>query len=347
MIYNNDSKFMNLAINLAKRNIGITGKNPSVGCVIVKNNIIISTGITQKNGQPHAERNAIDKIDDKSVIQDSTFYITLEPCIKDDNNFNCCDLIISHKPKKVFIAMIDPNPEISYKSVKKLQNNNIKVVVNFMHDRALELNKFFYYYHNQRRPFITIKMAISLDGKIATSSYDSKWITNNKARDYSHYLRSINDAILIGSNTLKYDNPSLDCRISGLVEYSPRIIIMTNSQEINNSKIANRNDTIIISNNINNSKYLVIKEDKNLMKNLFKLGIKSLIVEGGGKISTFFLKNDYVDQLILIRGNKIIGNDGICSFDKLNNIKIDDIKQNFQLKKSKIISGNLIDIYIK
>lgn len=360
-----DEKFMSLAINLAKKNIGLTGKNPSVGCVITNNNEIIATGTTQEGGRPHAEIVAIDKIKDKKILKNCSIYITLEPCFKENNVDGCCNYIIKHQIPRVIIAMSDPNKSIDCKSIEKLKKHNIQVKVGILEDEARKINEFFIYGQLNQKPFITVKIATTLDGKIATNSGDSKWITGQKARFFGHYLRSINDAILIGNNCLKLDNPQLNCRIAGLENYSPKIIIMSNNFEINdNFNIISQQDKRPIFITTNQKKLLnddmineyrqkkitIIEYDDHrdfLQKIYCDHQIKSILVEGGSKVIGWMLKNDMIDRLIWIRSNKIIGNDAIPAIESLKINKISDAISNFCRQSTKMIDDDIVEIFDK
>lgn len=354
-----DIKFMNLALNIAKKNIGITGKNPSVGCVIAKDREIISTGVTDLNGRPHAEVIAIDKINDKEILKKSSIYITLEPCFKENEIDGCCNYILKHKIPRVVITMSDPNKKIDYRSINKLKENDVEVIVGTLKDESLKINEFFTHYQINNKPFISLKIATSLDGKIATKSGDSKWITGEEARRYSHYLRSIYDAILIGKNTLISDNPQLSCRVKGLEDFSPKIIILANSLNLdNNLNIFNQDKTQIIiasneKNEINqnfNKKNISIisyKDSNDFLIKISELGIKSILVEGGSYIASWMIENNMIDRLIWIRNNKIIGNDGIPAIKSLNIEKIDDAISVFKRKSVKLIDDDIIEILDK
>jgi diaminohydroxyphosphoribosylaminopyrimidine deaminase/5-amino-6-(5-phosphoribosylamino)uracil reductase len=328
-----DIKFMSLALAISKQNIGNTSPNPSVGCVISNKNIIISTGVTAKNGRPHAEEIALNKAREKA--KGATIYITLEPCSHFGQTPPCVDSIIKSGISRVVIATIDPDKRVNGFGIKKLKEAKIEVVIGAMSKEAEEINKGFFKAKKLGKPFVTLKMATSLDGKIATHSYDSKWISNEKSRNFAHKLRSKNDAILIGSNTVKKDNPMLDCRILGLENSSPKRIILSSKLDMDlNSKIfqtANQIDTFIATNNSNYQKFLDLgvkilyfdtKKDSikihDLLQKLCDIGINNLLIEGGGKVASNFLKENLVDEVVWIKTSKIIGGDGINSIDNLN-----------------------------
>ena len=196
-----DEKFINLALNLSRKNIGITNENPSVACVIVKNNTIISTGITAKNGRPHAEIDAINKIFDKKIFEGATIYVSLEPCSHFGKTPPCAEEIIKNKFSRVVICTIDPDTRVRGNGVEILQKSGIKVEVGIGEKEAQEINRAFFKTKLQNKPFVTLKIATSLDGKIATKNFQSKWITSENSRKFGNFLRSKNQAILVGANT--------------------------------------------------------------------------------------------------------------------------------------------------
>jgi len=368
-----DQIYINFAINLSKKHLGLTSSNPVVGSVLVKNNVIISTGITGENGVPHSETVAILKAKDKAAdITGATLYVTLEPCCHFGKTPPCTDLIIKSKISRIVVAMIDPDNRVNGLGIKKLQEAGIEVIVGVLEDKAKELNRGFFSAKTKSLPFITLKLATSLDCKIATKTCDilspletfknspeysgsqqgvaeqmlrdhkaicssfkelehSKWITSEKSRQYAHYLRAKNDAILVGANTVRIDNPMLDCRIYGLEKYSPKRIILSQSLNINlESKIiqtARQIPTFIATSNQNTKKFIdlgvnIINLDNDnlgdLVKKLVTIGINNLLIEGGGNIATKFIQANLVDRLILIKSTKIIGNDGISAIGDLN-----------------------------
>lgn len=202
---------MQLALMLAEKGEGSVSPNPFVGAVIVKNNRIIGMGYHEKYGENHAERNAIkNSVED---VEGSTIYVTLEPCAHYGKTPPCVDFIIEKKVKRVVIGMLDPNPLVAGKSIKKLQDNNIQVTVGIKEEECRKLNEVFIKYITKKLPFVVLKSAISLDGKIATANGESKWITSSESRKDGHKLRNKYMGILVGINTVIQDNPRLNCRI--------------------------------------------------------------------------------------------------------------------------------------
>jgi len=332
-----DKKIIGYALKLSKRNIGMTGPNPSVAAIITKDNTIISTGITGNKGVPHAEIIAINKIKDKSILKNCEIYITLEPCSHQGKTPPCVDELIKHNFKRVIIAAIDPNPLVQGRGINKLIAAGIKIESGILEDKSLEINKRFFKSISQNIPYITLKLATSLDGKISCSNGSSKWITNPKSRKYAHYLRSQNDTILIGKNTLKMDNPELNCRIEGLEEFSPRPIILTNDSDLDldsNLKIA-RSQPLIIS-----------TKNQSLRKSVEELssqGINSILIEGGSKAATAFLKEGLVDEIIIFRSNKIIGGDGISMFSDMEIKDVSEAISDFKRVTTRRFDEDLVE----
>lgn len=362
---NKDEFFMNYAIKVAKSGIGRTGRNPSVGCVIVDKdgNILISSR-TQDGGSPHAERHALSQLGEKAI--GATMYVTLEPCVHHGKNPPCTDIITASHITRVVIGCIDPNPMVKDKSKNILEQNGIEVVTGVLENECKELLAGFYMNHNYERPRITVKTAYSADGFIATRSGDSKWITSDKMREYAHILRSKNDAVIVGINTVLKDDPNLDVRVPGLEKYTPIRIVMDSKLRIpldcNLLKNAHKYEqpTFIVCNedeatdddarirkfaaipNIRIVPLANVHYLENLMKFFNHEDIHNILIEGGGKVAGSFFKKGLVDEWIKIQGNQIIGDDGIAGITDLDIENMEDtIKLN--LIKQTNIDDNVIN----
>lgn len=365
MIKNFDEKFLHYTLNLAKKNLGQTAPNPVVGCVIVKDGEIISSGVTAKNGRPHAEQIAITKVLDKQVLKGATIYVSLEPCSHFGQTSPCVDEIIKYNFAKVVIATQDPDARVNGQGMQKLHEAGIDVVCNLLEKEAQEINKGFFKAKTSGLPYVTLKLATSLDGKIATKNFDSKWITSEKSRQFAHNLRAINDAILVGANTVRKDDPMLDCRIAGLEEFSPKRVIVASNLNFDLSlkifQTAEKIPTIIltsrsshpelVSGSIPNIQIILCEEKngkvdlKDALKKLCQSGVNSVLVEGGQKIATQFLQENLVDELIWIRSKKIIGDDGISAIGEMHFSKISDILNHFEKRETKEFGEEVIEIY--
>lgn len=333
---NNDSYYMSVALSLAKTNHGFTLSNPTVAAVIVFDYRIIATGIHLEYGEEHAEVNAINNVNNKDLLLNSTLYVTLEPCCHFGKTSPCVDLIIESKIKRVVIATLDPNPLVCGNGVKKLRDNGIEVLVGVEEEKAQELNKFFFYYIKNKLPYVSLKVASSIDGKIAMSDMTSKWITDSDARYDVHKIRFIHDAILVGINTVIYDDPDLNARLDKCIKIPYKIILDNNLRISFKHKVltSNINKVIIITTSkdigkINSYKktginIIQLKQDdyniKNILLKLADFGIVSILVEGGNKIYNSFINENCFNQILYYMGPKLIGSDNSLPFFNGNEI---------------------------
>ena len=346
-----DKNYMKIAIDLAKIRKGLTGENPSVGCVIVKNDKIISIGQTGHNGRPHAESNAI-----KSSFQnlkDSTMYVTLEPCNHYGKTPPCTKSIIKSGIKEVIYSVNDIDKKVKGKSFKILKKNNIKVKKGILKKETRDLYDSYIINRKYKLPFVTAKIAISKNKLIYSEGI--KRITNQNSDKISHYLRFKNDAIMISCKTLNTDNPRLNCRLKGLESFSPKRIILDRDLDINlNSNVCKsikKGNTIIFHSSSKNWKIqflkkkgvIFIKSKLNLKKRfdlriikkkIFSLGIRNLLVEGGDKLTKDMLYNRLVDQFYLFESPKNLSKNKEYVFFTSINI----LKNKYKIK-SKMISN--------
>ena len=358
----NHTKWMNYAILQGFRSKGATGKNPPVGCVIVKNNVLLSEGRTGSTGRPHAEEDAINKIIDKKSLIGSTMYVTLEPCAhKNNDELSCAEKICNSGVKEVFVSCIDPDPRTNYKGIKLLKKKEIKVHENFMNKEASKLYDGFFSRVLKKKPFVTLKIACSLDSKIALKNNQSKWITNELSRSYVHFLRSQNDAILTSSSTILNDNPRMDCRLKGLEKRSPTKIILDRYLKIpsnyNIYKSSSNNDIFLYSlsemkNHLTNNKFVKkIQVEKKLndedffnfiFNDLANRGINNLLIETGSVINTLLLSLNLIDQILIFRSGHIIGNDGLPFVNDLNLKKMNDLS-NYKISSLKTFGDDILE----
>ena len=318
---------MRIALALANRGIGEVAPNPSVGAVIVKNGKIIARARTAKGGRPHAETLAI--ADAGKEAKGSTIYVTLEPCSHQGVTGPCSEAIIKAGIKTVVVAMCDPYEKVNGQGIAKLKKAKLEVVTFVLEREANETNRGFVKRVNAARPFVSLKLATSADGKIADKNGNSKWITSEDSRAFAHMLRAKNDAILVGVGTVLKDDPELTCRLHGLEDKSPvRVILDSNLRTPLKSKIAasaKKTRTIIFYKNAAHTVedalaekgiYLIKIKDmkaKTILENLGKMGINNLLVEGGSKVAASFVQEKMVDEIVLFTAPKPIGKDGIAA----------------------------------
>ena len=294
--------YIKRCIELAKNGLGTTYPNPLVGSVIVYNNEIIGEGWHRKSGEPHAEVNAINSVKDKSLLSKSTIYVSLEPCSHFGKTPPCCDLIIANKIPNVVIGTIDPFAKVAGTGIKKLIEAGKNVTVGILEDECNELNKRFFTFHNKKRPYIILKWAESEDGFIAPLTKEKKepvWITNEFSRQLVHKWRSEEQAILVGTNTIIEDNPSLTTRDwSG--NNPIRIVLDQNNRISKESHIFDnqvKSITITKENiNFNNNIALEITDF------LYNEGIQSVIIEGGRQTLQTFIDVNIWDEARVFRG---------------------------------------------
>ena len=307
-----DEQFLKETLRLAKKGMGWTNPNPMVGAVIVRDGQIIVKGYHKKAGLPHAEIEAIKHA--KESLQGAILYVNLEPCIHFGKTPPCVNEIIKSRIKRVVCSTLDPNPKVSGKGLRNLERAGIATEVGLLKDEARALNEPFFVFHEKKRPFIALKFAASLDGKIATQSGDSKWITNQKARHYARNLRSKYQAILVGINTVLRDNPNLGDTLRIILDSTLKIPL--------NCKVL-RDTNVLIATTIraDMKKTQLFKRmgipvitfdgDKiplnTLLKELTKREIISILVEGGGKTLGSFMKEKLVDKVYAFQSPILIG----------------------------------------
>ena len=318
-----DKNYMRLAIYLARARKGLTGENPSVGCLIVKNDKIISIGQTGFNGRPHAESNAINN--SFQNITGSKMYVTLEPCNHYGKTPPCTKSIIKSGINEVFYSINDIDNKVKGRSYRILSKKNIKVRKGLLKNEAIDLYDSYIINRKYKIPFVTAKIAVSKNNLIYSEGV--KRITGSISDKTSHYLRFKHDAILISSKTLNTDNPKLNCRLKGFENFSPKRIILDKDLDIKLNtyifKSTNNNNTIIFHNSNNSSKIKILKKKgiilvksrldnnnkfgfKAILKKLFLLGVKNLLIEGGDKITKDILNHRFVNVFYLFKSPKIL-----------------------------------------
>jgi diaminohydroxyphosphoribosylaminopyrimidine deaminase/5-amino-6-(5-phosphoribosylamino)uracil reductase len=338
-----NESYIRKCINLAKQGENFVSPNPMVGCIIVKNNRIIGRGYHKYFGGNHAEVNAVNNAIKKGHdLKGSSLYVNLEPCCYHGKTPPCTDLIIANKIKNVFIGMKDPNPLVNGKGIKQLLYAGINVKFNILKNECEELNKSFIKSAKYKIPYVSLKVAQSLDGKIALNNFSSKWITNYESRKYVKKLRGKYDAILIGHNTAVYDNPSLhpektDKKIPFRIILSDKPAEISSGMKILNDKY--RENTIIISSDFDKKSYIRV------LKYLYSLGISKILVEGGAFVFSKFIEYNLFDDIYLFTADNIIGK-GISSF---NYFEIKNLGKSVKLnlKYSKRLGNNTFQYFIK
>lgn len=342
--------YMQLAIDEALKSKGYEKPNPRVGAILVLNDKVIGKGFHAEYGKDHAEILAIkEALKKHKSLEGSTLYVTLSPCSKKGKTQPCTDFIIKHKISEVIVGSEDP----SDKDVAQIfENNNISYLARVSKEKTDELIMDFSWSVTQSKPFVTGKVAMTIDGKIATKEYDSKWITSDSMRKFSRKDRSNYQALLVGSNTIVQDNPLLTSRTKD--HKDPTVVIIDNDNKITDEfKIMKSDTKKIIFNTVKSSKTKNVEYIKYhlesiptdfILEELWKRNIKSLLVEGGSFTLNKFIKEDNINQLDVYIGSKIIGDkNAINAFNFQSISKLWEAKE-LKLKRIKNMDN---DIYIK
>lgn len=319
----NDEYYMGLALDMAERAQGQTGINPVVGSVVVKDGELVGIGTHLKRGTPHAEVHALNMAGERA--EGSTVYVSLEPCSHYGITPPCSERLITEKVARVVVACEDPNPQVAGRGIEMLRSKGIEVTVGVLEERALQLNKKFIKFITTGLPYITIKTASTLDGKIASKTGDSKWISNESAREIVHSMRHRHQGIMVGVGTILADDPQLTTRLS-VPGISPVRIVVDSSLRIpEDSKVLTdglASTILLTTTKADEVKANVLQErgvqvvvcgdgpEVNLplaMKKLGELGISSILVEGGGRLNGAVLQNALADEIVLFLAPKLIG----------------------------------------
>ncbi|MFY0627788.1 MAG: bifunctional diaminohydroxyphosphoribosylaminopyrimidine deaminase/5-amino-6-(5-phosphoribosylamino)uracil reductase RibD [Reichenbachiella sp.] len=294
---------MKRALELAQNGIGNVSPNPLVGCVIVHKDKIIGEGWHEKYGEGHAEVNAVNSVEDKSLLKESTVFVTLEPCAHHGKTPPCADLLINHQVKKVVICNRDPFEQVDGKGIEKLITAGVEVEVGVFEKEGLELNKRFFTFHEKKRPYIILKWAQTADGFVARENFDSKWISGEQSRKLVHKWRAEEDAIMVGTSTARYDNPSLTVR--DWKGKNPLRVFIDKNLKLDKSLNLFDQSTPAVCYNLHKSEKLknleyvqLSKENllEEILDDLYKRKVQSLFIEGGAKLLQSFIDQGLWDE---------------------------------------------------
>jgi diaminohydroxyphosphoribosylaminopyrimidine deaminase/5-amino-6-(5-phosphoribosylamino)uracil reductase len=301
--HHNDSVFMMRALELALEGAGQVSPNPLVGCVIVHEDKIIGEGWHRKYGEAHAEVNAVNSVDDKSLLKESTVYVNLEPCSHYGKTPPCADMLIANHVKKVVVANLDSNPLVAGNGVKKLRDAGVQVMTGICEHEGRELNKRFFTFMEKQRPYIILKWAQTADDFIARENYDSKWISNEYSRQLVHKWRTEEDAVLVGTKTATHDNPQLNVR--DWTGRDPVRVVLDRFLRLDRKLhlFDGRRKTICynVMQHEEQEGLLLMRLDeadfiKNVLTDLHKRKLQSLIIEGGSQTLSSFIDAGLWDE---------------------------------------------------
>ena len=312
---------MAAALSLAERGVGRTGQNPSVGCIIVKDDRVIGRGWTQPGGRPHAEAMALAQAG--QAARGSIIYVTLEPCAHmSQRGPACAELLVKAGPARVVIALQDPDPRTAGAGMMLLKAAGIAVTTDVMASEARQSLAGFISRMNRGRPFVTLKIASSLDSQVAMADGSSRWITGDIARAHSHVERARSDAILVGAGTVRIDTPQLNVRIAGLGAYQPRRIMLGSADAPPGWEVLRKPQDIA------------------------KLDCNTLLVEGGAATAAAFLRHGLVDRLMLYRAPILLGAGKACLND-IGLTQLGDAHGRWQLLDARSLGKDRLEVYEK
>jgi diaminohydroxyphosphoribosylaminopyrimidine deaminase / 5-amino-6-(5-phosphoribosylamino)uracil reductase len=359
----NRIQYMRRALELAEKARGRTSPNPMVGAVVVRRGKIVGEGYHSQAGHPHAEVEALRRAGDKAKSAD--LYVNLEPCCHFGRTPPCTDAIIQAGIKRVFVGMKDPNPQVSGKGLRRLKAKGVTVVSGVLKEECMKLNESFTKVVETGMPFVILKTAMSLDGKTATRSRDSRWISGELARKHVHKIRNYVDAIMVGTETVLKDNPLLTCRLAtGSVKHPARIIldrrnriplsanVFKNSRSqkvfyITGPDISSVRQKALVSRKVEVLKGKSSQKGfhiESLLKELAKKEMNSILIEGGAELNASALKAGVVDRVvafispIMIGGTKapgFLGGQGVAKIDdavKLKNLEVTNIGEDLMVE---------------
>lgn len=356
-----DDRHMQHALRLAQRGLGRVAPNPAVGCVVISpEGRILGRGLTQDGGRPHAETIALAQAGD--AARGATAYVTLEPCAHHGQTPPCADALIAAGVSRVVVALEDPDQRVRGRGLNMLQEAGIETRCGVLASEARRLNGGFFSRIEKKRPLVTLKIAQSLDGRTATSTGESKWITSAEARRFSHLLRAEHDAILVGIETALADDPELTCRIAGLERYSPtRVVLDTRLRLTRSSKLAQgaREIPTIVYSALPDSSELsqmgveiatVTRDARGrpdvaaVLRNLAERGITRLLVEGGAGMHASFLDRGFADRLEIFTSPMVLGGAGYPAIDALAAIALDEAPR-FRRIERRSLSSDLLETF--
>ena len=359
-----DIRWMRAALGLARRAVGSTAENPAVGCVIVRDGVVVGRGATQPGGRPHAETEALRQAG--AAARGATAYVTLEPCAHHGQTPPCAEALASAGLSRVVAAIRDPDPRVDGGGLLALERAGIEVVTNVLSEDAAQLMAGFLARLKSGRPHVTLKLATSLDGRIATASGNSKWITGPEARARGHLMRARSDAILVGIGTVLADDPLLDCRLPGLEARSPARIVLDSTLRLPAGcrllATAARLRTIILTTDAANPGTVAALEAKGCEVRLIgsdedgrvdlvaafamlgDLGFGRVLVEGGGSVAAGLIKGGLVDEIDWFRAPLVLGGDGLPGVAQLGLERVDQAPRMIRISVE-TIGHDILEIF--
>jgi diaminohydroxyphosphoribosylaminopyrimidine deaminase/5-amino-6-(5-phosphoribosylamino)uracil reductase len=361
-----DRQHMRAALALARRGLGTVWPNPAVGCVIVRDGRVLGRGWTQPGGRPHAETEALAMAG--LAARGATVYVTLEPCAHHGKTPPCAEALVAAGVARVVVATGDPDPRVSGRGVEILVRAGIEVVEGVLEAEAAEVNAGFFLRVRENRPLVTLKLASTLDGRIATHSGESRWITGDAARASAHLLRAEHDVIMIGSGTALADNPELTCRLPGLGERSPVRVVVDGRLRLplTSRLVAGASDipTWVVTLEHGDAARRAVYEEAGVevvgvpagadgavdlgaaLSALADSGVTRVLAEGGAHLAAALLRANLVDRLVWFRAPRMMGGDGLPAAVSFG---VDHLSQTprFERIDARPVGEDMMETYIR
>jgi len=359
-----DVRSMQAALALARRGLGTVWPNPAVGCVIVKEGRVVGRGWTQPGGRPHGETEALRRAGEGAV--GATAYVSLEPCCHWGQTPPCVDALIAAGIRRVVVPLEDPDPRVAGGGLRRLHEARLEVETGLCAAEAAEVNAGFFSRLRLGRPLVTLKLGTSLDGRIATASGESQWITGPPARERAHALRAAHDAIMVGTGTALADDPQLTCRLPGLAQRSPvRVVIdrhlrmppsiqlIASAREVPTWVLTSLSADPLRRRALADGGVTVIEIDgdsngdidlASALAALGERGITRLLVEGGGRLAAALVRARLVDRLIWAHAPLLIGNDGVPAIADLGLEVLADAPR-FERLSTEIVGNDVLTMF--
>lgn len=357
---------MRAAITLAHRGLGRAAPNPAVGCVLVKGGRVVGRGWTQPGGRPHAETEALDRAGDRA--RGATVYVSLEPCSHHGQTPPCVEALIAAGVARCVVAFGDPDDRVAGRGLARLREAGVEVAEGLLADEAEEVNAGFLMRVREGRPLVTLKLATTLDGRIATSAGESRWITGEAARAHGHLLRAGHDAVMVGGGTALADDPRLDVRLSGLEDRAPLRIVLDGGLRLpathDLAARARSQPTLLFTRAGHPAERRQALEDKgvevlevetdgedllpvaDVLQALGGRGFTRLLVEGGGRLAASLFQAELVDRLVWFHAPGVIGGDGVAAVGGFGLERLAGMSC-FQRRSALPIGADLVETYAR
>ena len=362
----NDTHYMQVALRLARRGLGRPWPNPAVGCILVRDGRVVGRGWTQPGGRPHAESEALARAGERA--RGAVAYVSLEPCSHHGETPPCAEALIAAGIARCVVALGDPDERVSGRGLTRLREAGVEVREGLFADEAAEVNAGYLMRIREGRPLVTLKLATTLDGRIATKTGESRWITGAAARAHGHLLRASHDAVMVGAGTVLADDPRLDVRLPGLEDRAPLRVVLdgglrlpathdlvararsqptlvfTRGGHPADQRRALEDAGVEVVEAASDDEGLLVPAD--VLQVLGQRGLTRLLVEGGGRLAASLFRADLVDRLVWFHAPGVIGGDGVAAVGACGLERLADMRR-FQRRSAEPLGADLVETYAR